>query len=126
MDGELSEAKENQAIVLTLDREIDVSRGEVFSDALVPLENTDQFEATIVWMSHDSGHIGRTYDLKLSSQWTQASITSIKHQININNFSLEASKTLELNEICVCNISTIKCPLHLNLIKNQGPLVASF
>jgi bifunctional enzyme CysN/CysC len=106
MDGALSSAHAGEAITLCLDREIDASRGDVLSLAQAPLEMTDQFEATIVWMHQDEGMSSRKYDLKLSSQWATASITNIKHRIDINTLAHVASKSLQLNDISVCNIAT--------------------
>ena len=108
MDGSLISANAGEAITLCLDREIDASRGDVLSLAKTPLEMTDQFEATIVWMHQDEGMIGRNYDLKLASQWATASITNIKHRIDINTLSHASSKSLQLNDISVCNIATAK------------------
>ena len=108
MDGSLGSAHAGEAITLCLDREIDVSRGDVLSLAQAPLEMTDQFEATIVWMHQDEGMMGRNYDLKLSSQWATASITNIKHRIDINTLTHVAAKSLKLNDISVCNIATAK------------------
>jgi bifunctional enzyme CysN/CysC len=108
MDGSLISANAGEAITLCLDREIDASRGDVLSLAKTPLEMTDQFEATIVWMHQDEGMIGRNYDLKLASQWATASITNIKHRIDINTLSHASSKSLQLNDITVCNIATAK------------------
>ena len=62
MDGALAEAKAGQAITLKFDREIDASRGDVISLSQSPLEMTDQFEATLVWMNEESGLVGRSYD----------------------------------------------------------------
>ena len=108
MDGSLGSAQAGEAITLCLDSEIDVSRGDVLSLAQAPLEMTDQFEATIVWMHQDEGMMGRNYDLKLSSQWATASITNIKHRIDINTLTHVAAKSLKLNDISVCNIATAK------------------
>ncbi len=108
MDGSLNSAHAGDAITLCLDREIDASRGDVLSLAQAPLEMTDQFEATIVWMHQDEGMMGRNYDLKLSSQWATASITNIKYRIDINTLAHLASKSLKLNDISVCNITTAK------------------
>jgi bifunctional enzyme CysN/CysC len=108
MDGALSSAHAGDAVTLCLDREIDASRGDVLSLAQAPLEMTDQFEATIVWMHQDEGMMGRNYDLKLSTQWATASITNIKHRIDINTLAHAASKSLQLNDISVCNIATAK------------------
>lgn len=106
MDGDLPQAKTGQAITLTLDREIDASRGDVFSLENKPLDMTDQFEATLVWMNESAGLHGRTYDLKLATQWVPCSISNIKYGINVNTFAHEPANELQLNDIAVCNIST--------------------
>ena len=121
MDGSLAVAHAGDAITLCLDREIDASRGDVMSLSRSPLEMTDQFEATIVWMHQDEGMVGRNYDLKLASQWVSASITNIKHRIDINTLAHEASKHLSLNDITVCNIATAK-PVVFDTYENAQSL----
>ncbi|MFZ4539741.1 adenylyl-sulfate kinase, partial [Propionivibrio sp.] len=108
MNGVLPEAKAGDAVTLRLDREIDASRGDVISLSRQPLEMTDQFEATIVWMNEEAGLIGRSYDIKLATQWATASITTIKHRVDINTLAHDACKMLSLNDICVCNLATSK------------------
>ena len=121
MDGSLAVAHAGDAITLCLDREIDASRGDVMSLSQSPLEMTDQFEATIVWMHQDEGMVGRNYDLKLASQRVSASITNIKHRIDINTLAHEASKSLSLNDITVCNIATAK-PIVFDTYENAQTL----
>ena len=108
MDGSPETAHTGDAITLRFATEIDASRGDVLSAAQQPLETTDQFEATLVWLLDEPGLIGRSYDLKLATQWATASITNIKHRVNVNTFSHEACTQLKLNDITVCNISTSK------------------
>lgn len=121
MDGDLPAAAAGDAVTLTLNKEIDASRGDVISLAKTPLETTDQFEATVVWMHADAGLTGRSYDLKLASQWASASITMIKHRINVNTLVHEAARKLDLNDIAVCNISVSK-PLVFDAYKNSQSL----
>ena len=108
LDGPLQAAKAGQAITLTLDCEIDASRGDVMSSADSHLEMTDQFEATLVWLHTDAGLPGRNYDLKLATQWATASITQIKHRIDVNTLAHEASTQLQLNDIALCTLATSK------------------
>jgi bifunctional enzyme CysN/CysC len=108
MDGALEQAVAGQAVTLTLDREVDASRGDVMSLAAVPLEMTDQFEAKLVWLHEDAGLVGRNYDIKLANQWAAASITNIKYRVNVNTLSHEAATQLGLNDISLCNITTSK------------------
>ena len=106
MDGNPRQAREGAAITLVLDREIDVSRGDVIALATKPLETTDQFEATLVWMAESTGLVGRTYDLKIGTQTVPASFTSIKYRINVNTLNHEPASELHLNDIVMCNLAT--------------------
>ena len=108
MDGPLAGAQTDDAITLRLSKEIDASRGDVLCLKHEPLETTDQFQATVVWMHEEAGLIGRSYDIKLATQWASASLTSIKHRVNVDTQALEASKTLVLNDISVCNLALSK------------------
>ena len=107
-DGPVREAQAGDSVTLILDRNIDVSRGDVISLAKEPLEQTDQFEATLVWMHDDIGHVGRTYELKLANQWVSASITKLKHRINTNTQENEPCTQLSLNDIATANVSLSK------------------
>jgi bifunctional enzyme CysN/CysC len=124
MDGPQTAANAGDAVTLCLDREIDASRGDVLSLATSPLEMTDQFEATLVWMHQDEGMAGRSYDLKLATQWASASITNIKHRIDINTLATVASKSLKLNDISVCNLATTK-PIVFEPY-NESPTLGGF
>ena len=97
-----------QTITLCLDREIDASRGDILSLSNSPLETTDQFQATLVWMHDAQGFPGRQYEIKLNNQWTQATITEIKHRTNVNTLAQEPSKELNLNDILTCNLALNK------------------
>lgn len=105
MDESLAEAPEGSAITICLDREVDVSRGDVLSLAGNPLDMSDHFEATIVWMDSEPGLVGRTYDIKLSTQSATASISGIKYRVDINTLGHEAARQLGPNDIGVCNVS---------------------
>ena len=120
-DGDRETAVTGDAITLCLDREIDISRGDVLSRADLPIETTDQFEATLVWLHEEPGLASRRYDLKLASQWTGASITAIKHRINVNTLAEEPARKLELNDITVCNIATTQ-PLAFEPYSNSREL----
>ena len=108
MNESLSQACAGDAVTLTLDKEIDASRGDVISLSQSPLETSDQFECVLVWMGEEAGLVGRSYDIKLATQWAGASITNIKHRVDINTLAHEASTKLSLNDISVCNVATSK------------------
>jgi bifunctional enzyme CysN/CysC len=103
--GDLPLAVAGQSITLTLADEIDVSRGDVISAAEAPPEVADQFECTLVWMAEEPMLPGRGYLLKLGARTTNATITEPKYKLNVNTMEHLAAKTLDLNEIGVCNIA---------------------
>ncbi|XOV86640.1 MAG: sulfate adenylyltransferase subunit CysN [Pseudomonadota bacterium] len=102
---ELERAEADQAVTITLDREIDVSRGDVLVAAAAPCEVSDQFEVTLVWMDREPGYIGRTYSLMLGTRRVKATITQIKFKYNVNTFEEMSSHNLELNDIGEVTIS---------------------
>jgi bifunctional enzyme CysN/CysC len=124
MDGSPQEARAGEAITLRLEREIDASRGDVLSLSQAPLEMTDQFEATLVWLHEEEGLPGRTYDLKLATQWSSASITKIKYRIEVNTLAHEAADALRLNDIAVCTLATAK-PIVFDRYEDT-PVLGSF
>jgi bifunctional enzyme CysN/CysC len=91
-----------------LDRDIDVSRGDVLARADAPCEISDQFEATVVWMNQEPGYIGRNYWLMAGATRVTATITDIKFKYNVNTFDKLSSRSLELNEIGEVNLSLDK------------------
>ncbi len=107
-DGNRKTAREDMAITITLEDEIDISRGDMICKTDKPAEQADQFQAQIIWMDENELFPGRQYILKTTNSSTMASVTTLKHRIDINDFSEVAAKTLELNEIGVANISLAK------------------
>ncbi len=102
----LHKAVAGQAITVTLEDEIDVSRGDILCDPKSPPEVSDQFEAKIVWMTQEPLHPGRSFRLKCGTKTVNATITKIKYQLNVNTLEKLAAKQLNLNAIAVCNLST--------------------
>jgi len=106
MDGDLNQAVAGQSITLTLNDEIDISRGDMISTADAPALSADQFESTIVWMSEDEMLPGRPYLLKIGTQTVTVTITDVKYEVNVNTLEHIAAKSLQLNNIGICNINT--------------------
>ncbi|WP_312205016.1 adenylyl-sulfate kinase [Brevundimonas sp.] len=104
-EGDRDAALAGQAVMLTLTDEIDLSRGDVLCAASDPLEAADQFEATVIWMDEAALLPGRQYDLKLGTRTVSASVTDIRHKVNVNTLEALAARTLELNDIGVCHLS---------------------
>ncbi len=105
-DGELDEAVAGQSVTLTLNDEVDCSRGDVIAEAGDPPEASDQFEASIVWMDETAMKPGRGYWLKLGTQMVTANVQAPKYEVDVNTFEHLAAKTLELNSIGVAELST--------------------
>jgi bifunctional enzyme CysN/CysC len=72
-------------------------------------------------MHEEAGLIGRSYDIKLATQWASASITNIKYRVNIDTLAHEASKALALNDISVCNLAASR-PLVFDSYRNSKTL----
>ncbi|MBQ0920586.1 sulfate adenylyltransferase subunit CysN [Hydrogenophaga aromaticivorans] len=104
-DGDLQQAVAGQSITLTLTDEIDISRGDILSQAQAPTGVADQFETTLVWMHEEPLFPGRPYLLKIGTKTVMATVTEIKHQVNVNTMERIAAKKLDLNAIGVCNIN---------------------
>jgi len=105
-DGDLERAIAGQAITLTLEDEIDISRGDIISTTDTPASTANQFESTIVWMNEEPLLPGRSYRLKCGSSTSTATVTDIKHEINVNTLEQMASKKLDMNNIGTCNLNT--------------------
>ncbi|QNM81809.1 sulfate adenylyltransferase subunit CysN [Sphingomonas sabuli] len=104
--GDLDQAFAGESVTLTLEDEVDCSRGDVIAAAGDPPEASDQFEATIVWMNEEELLPGRGYWLKLGTQTVTAMVHEPKYEINVNTLDHLAAKTLALNAIGVAEIST--------------------
>ena len=104
-DGDLPRAVAGQSITLTLATEIDCSRGDVIAIADQPPEVADQFETDLVWMADEPLLPGRSYWLKIGTKLVSATVTEIKHKVNVNTLEHTAARQLELNEIGVVNLS---------------------
>ncbi|GHB24597.1 adenylyl-sulfate kinase [Pseudovibrio japonicus] len=104
-DGDLEEAIPGQAITLTLKDEVDISRGDVLATSCNRPEVSDQFASHLIWMSENSLYPGRPYLLKIGGKTVNATVTEIKHKIDVSSLEHLAGKQLDLNEIAFCNIS---------------------
>ncbi|MEX1196643.1 MAG: sulfate adenylyltransferase subunit CysN [Pseudohongiellaceae bacterium] len=104
-DEELELAHAEMAITLTLEDEIDVSRGDMIahSDNLPAL--TEHFDATVVWMTDSAMLPGKRYDFKLGTKTVSGRIDSLKHQIDVNTLEHRPAPGLELNEIGHCEVT---------------------
>ena len=106
MDGDLASASAGDAVTLTTDREIDIGRGDVLAPPEHRPEVSDQLAAHVIWMSEEPLLPGRSYLLKSGARTVVASVSELKHAIDIEDtFKPLAAKTLALNDIGFCNLS---------------------
>jgi bifunctional enzyme CysN/CysC len=95
----LDQALAGQSVTLTLDREVDVSRGDVIVASDDVCDVSDQFDTSLVWMDADKGYVGRSYWLMLGAVRINASFTEIKYKHNVNSLEQMPTRSLALNDI---------------------------
>ena len=98
-EGELEQAGPGQAITLTLEDEIDVSRGDMLVHADNRPQVVDSFDAMLVWMAEEPMLPGKKYDIKRATSYVPGSIASITHRVDVNTLEQGAASSLQLNEI---------------------------
>ncbi|MFT7171672.1 MAG: bifunctional enzyme CysN/CysC [Paracoccaceae bacterium] len=104
-NGELKTATAGQSVTICLNDEVDASRGDILADAVDVPKVADQFRSTIVWMHEEPMLPGREYILKIGAKTTAVSIAEPRYKVNVNTFEELPARTLELNDIGVCNIN---------------------
>jgi len=105
-DGELEQAFSPMAVTLTLEDEIDISRGDtIVGTEQTPATVSDKFKATIVWMAENALAPGRQYIIKLATRSVSGSVSMIHHRIDVNTLEHHDAAELHLNEIGSCTVS---------------------
>ncbi|EPJ56262.1 MAG: sulfate adenylyltransferase, large subunit [Osedax symbiont Rs2] len=104
-DGELNQAVAGQSITLVMEDEIDISRGDLLTSATEPAAIGKQFNTTIIWMNEKPLLASRHYIMQIGTKSVAATITAIKHQVNVNTMECMAAKRLNQNDIGQCNIN---------------------
>ncbi len=117
-DGNLKIAGEPQSVALTLEHEVDVSRGDVLAHKEDNFQVTQSIEATIVWMHETPLTLGKQYWIKHTSNLVTGTLETIHHSINNETFEKEKTDRLKLNEIGKITLS-INRPLVVDLYKNN-------
>jgi sulfate adenylyltransferase large subunit len=113
-DGDLDEAVAPQSVTLVLDRELDISRGDLIVSTQAQATVAKSIRAALVWMDARPLERNRRYLLKHTSQTVPAFISAIEHRSNIGTLAHEAADTLEMNGIGVVNINLLR-PIALDL-----------
>jgi bifunctional enzyme CysN/CysC len=102
--GDLPLAQAGQSVTLTLEPPLGVSRGDVLAASEALPQEAKHFEATLIWLHEEPMLQGRTYLLKSQARTCAATITPLKHKINVNTLERLPAERLELNEIGVCEM----------------------
>lgn len=103
-DGNLSTAECGQAFTITLNDEVDVSRGDVIVPAESTAAVTNQLQAKLVWMHESPLVLGKSYNIKLGSKNTAAIVKHIDHTIDVNTLEHGSADSLQLNEIAIVTL----------------------
>ncbi|CAD6877701.1 Sulfate adenylyltransferase subunit 1 (EC 2.7.7.4) [Methylomonas albis] len=105
-DGDLEQAFASMAVTLTLEDEIDISRGDVILGQQQAAPSVaDKFKATIVWMTEQAMLPGRQYVIKLATRSVSGSVATIHHRIDVNTLEHHDADELKLNEIGLCTLA---------------------
>ncbi|MDV7209685.1 sulfate adenylyltransferase subunit CysN [Azotobacter beijerinckii] len=112
-DGELEQAIPGQAVTLTLEDEIDVSRGDMLVHADNRPQVTDSFDAMLVWMAEEPMLPGKKYDIKRATSYVPGNIVAIAHRVDVNSLEHLAASELKLNEIGKVRVS-LDAPIALD------------
>ena len=104
-DSNLEQAFAGQAVTLTLEDEIDISRGDMLVRTQSVPEQASELDATVVWMSEQPLQPGRQYEVKLGASSATGQVSSIHHRIDVNTLEQQSARQLVLNEIGVCHLS---------------------
>ena len=104
--GDVERATAGEAVTICLTDEVDVARGDV----LVPTADrpavSDQFAAHLLWMDEEPMLPGRQYMMRIGHVWTTASVTAVKHRVDMTALDHQSATRLALNEIGFCNLAT--------------------
>ncbi len=104
--GDMPRAEAGDAVTLCLADEIDAARGDLLAPPTARPVVADQFAAHLLWMDEEPMLPGRQYMLRMGQAWSAASVTAIRHRLDVDTQERLAATRLGLNEIGVCNLAT--------------------
>jgi bifunctional enzyme CysN/CysC len=106
LDGDQENAAAGDAVTLVLADHADIGRGDVLARPDAAPVLTDQFAAHMVWLDEHPLLPSRTYLMRIGTRTVPASVTALRHRIDIHTGGKVAGRTLAINDIGVCNLST--------------------
>ena len=105
-DGDVARAQAGDAVTVTLEEAVDAGRGDLLSGPDDAPEVADQFAAHLLWMSEQPLIPGRSYLLRTGARWIPATVTALRHTVNVETLEHGAATVLGLNAVGLCNLST--------------------
>jgi bifunctional enzyme CysN/CysC len=105
-DGDLAVAQAGDSVTLTLKDERDIARGDLLAPPGARPQLADQFATHLIWMAEEHLLPGRSYLMMINGRSVAAAVTEIKHRLDVGSAAKLAAKTLNLNEIGLCNLAT--------------------
>mgnify|MGYP001483469533 FL=1 len=124
-DKSIKSSSDRQSITLTLNKEIDISRGDIICKKDSIVESADQFNINMIWMSEENCFPGRSYIAKIHNNSSSIKILDIKKIYNVNTLEHSPGKQLDLNDVAEVTVSLNKnvpfMPYQEN--KNMGSMI---
>ncbi len=105
-NGTRERAAKGDSVTLTLAPDVDVARGDIVETADAPVDVADQFQARLVWLQDEPLAVGRPYVMKLHSREVGATVTRIKHRLDVSTGNELAAPALHLNDLGAVNLAT--------------------
>lgn len=118
-DGNLEEAFPPLAVTVTLEDEIDVSRGDIFAHPGNTPSIGRDFEAMVVWMAEEAMTPGKQYLFKHTTNLVGGTIANLRYRVNINELHSEEASELKLNEVGRCHVALDRAIPHDVYRKNR-------
>ncbi|HTG29337.1 MAG TPA: sulfate adenylyltransferase subunit CysN [Methylomirabilota bacterium] len=104
--GELDAAVLSQSVTLTLEDEIDISRGDMLVSPEAPPTVSSHFTAMVVWLNELPLELHRTYLLKHTTRQVKAAVTRIHYRVDVNNLNHESTQEVSMNGIASVELET--------------------
>ncbi len=123
-NGDIGTAEAGEAVTICLADEVDVARGDILAAPTQRPEVADQLAAHILWMDEEAMLPGRSYMMRMGNAWLSASITALRHKVDVVSLNQLPAEKLALNEIGFCNLSTVR-PVAFDSYK-QNRLTGAF
>ena len=105
LSGDRAQAVAGEAVTIVLEEEVDIARGDMLCDPASPAQVSDQVQATILWMDEEEMLPERQYRMLIGSRMVNASITELRHVLDVNTGAHMAARTLTLNAVGECNLA---------------------